>query len=269
MVDATHGPTGGSAGAVHYAEIYCDACGRPTGHRILRTDRPTRAGGVRGLARCRECRLTHPFVSTVEATVTFARILSDGPISEASQISLPASTPLELDTPVPSIAPAVRVLRIDRKDGASVPAARADEVATIWLAPDRGTTVPISIVEGRRTRSVRLPAPPDRSFAVGDPIEVEGLRLVIVGLRARGRTWREMGEGFAARAVDRIYARRQVIPPAGRSDWSRSRESPRSFASSTSRSGRVRSSPGARRTRTVPRARRAPGGATVQIASPS
>lgn len=269
MTEEREEEPGSPATAVHSAEIFCDACGRTTPHRILRVDPRSSSGGVRGIARCRTCRWTHPFSSAAEPTVTVARILSDGPMSVAGRVTLPARAELEVGSAVPASSPPVRILRIDRKVGGPARSARAEEIATLWVAPDRGALVPVSIVEGRRTRSARLSMPPDRRLGVHGTIEAEGIPLVIVGLRARGRTWKEPGDEFFAREVDRVYARRQLIPPAGRSDWSRSRERPMVRESSTSRSARSRSSPGTRRTRAIPRARRALGGATVQSSSPS
>ena len=269
MTDAGEEEAGAPAAAVHAAEIFCDACGRTTPHRILRVDPRSSPGGVRGIARCRTCRWTHPFSSAPEPEVSVARIFSDGPVSEAGRVTLPANAELEVGSTVPATVPPVRVLRIDRKVGGPARSARADEIATLWVAPDRGAMVPVSIVEGRRTRSARLTMTPDRLLGVSGTIEVEGIPLVIVGLRARGRTWKEPGDEFHAREVDRVYARRQLIPPAGSSDWSRSRERPIVRESSTSRPARSRSSPGVRRTRAIPRARRALGGATVQSSSPS
>ena len=50
------------------AQIFCDSCRRETAHRILRVvPGGTGSGTVRGVARCKECRLTHPFESAPEA----------------------------------------------------------------------------------------------------------------------------------------------------------------------------------------------------------
>ncbi|MCI4340623.1 MAG: hypothetical protein L3J73_05095, partial [Thermoplasmata archaeon] len=57
-------PHVGDPRAVHSAEVFCENCQRPTAHRILRLDPPATRGTVgtlQGIARCRECRLTHRF----------------------------------------------------------------------------------------------------------------------------------------------------------------------------------------------------------------
>lgn len=256
------------------ATLLCDNCGEETPHRILRLDRGVRtaAGRIRGVARCRVCRWTHPFDATPPARVEVALVLSDGATSQRSHVALPEHRRLEVGSDLPestgSVRGPVRIQRIDTRDGRQVRVAAADEVATLWVVRDVGAIVPVSIVEGRRTRAARLIVPPDTRYAVGKPVRVEGALLEIVALRAHGKTWRREGDTFDARDVQRIYGRRTAMPPAGRRDWRNVRVRPSSFASSTSRSDRSRSSPGTSRTRTTPRARIALGGATVQRSSP-
>jgi len=253
------------------AELYCETCGRATPHRILRLDRSAnlKAGRIRGTARCRECRWTHPFESVLPTQVEVMQIVSDGRESERTRISLPSHRRVQVGTGLPGSPVPVLVRRIDSRDGRRVTSADTDEIATVWVTRDLGAVVRVSIVEGRITRTARLLVPPGTPYAVGDPVRVEGRRFEIVALRARGQTWRRPGDSFVAADVQRLYARRTVIPPAGRRDWSNDRDSPRSFASSTSRPARSRSSPGVSRTRTRPRARTAAGGAQVHRSSPS
>jgi len=271
MTDPHEASGASEAGAVHSAVLLCENCGARTPHRILAWDRRARRPGAaaRGTARCRVCRFTHPFVSETERTHVVAVVRSDGPVSERSRTSLPVGHTLQVGHRLPGATEAWRVLRIDRRDGRSVPSAPVEQIATVWARRDRGTVVPVSIVEGRRTRAARLLTPPGTEFEVGGRVTVDGLRLEIAALRADGKTWHHPGATFAAREVERIYGRRTVSPPAGRSDWRRERESPSSFASSTSRAARSRSSPGVRRTRTDPSARTASGGAAVQRSTPS
>ncbi len=256
--------------SVHAALLYCETCDDRTPHRILRWDRRARAGAAsRGIARCRVCRLTHAFATDVDLVREIALIRSDGPVSEQVRVELPQRLTLQTGQRLPGSAEPWRILRIDRSDGRSVPRAEVSRIATVWTVPDRGTRIAVSIVEGRRTRPARLLSPPGTEFEVGGRVTVEGLRLEIAALRARGRTWHHPGARFSAREVERIYGRRIVRPPAGRSDWRTERERPSSFASSTSRAARSRSSPGRRRTRTVPSARTDSGGAAVHRSAPS
>lgn len=230
---------------VHSAALYCEVCGEDTVHRILHLD-SERGPVVRGVARCRTCRTTHPFEAAPEARTPIFVIRSDGTESTRSQVSVPSGARLTVGERLPGAAPPVRIHKVDRSDGRSVREAEARRVRTVWVTPDEGAVVHVSLVEGRRTGSTRLVLPPDTILRVGEAIPVDGRRWYIVGLRARGHTWRRPDDAFPAREVDRVYTRRAAMPPAGSQDWSRSRATPISRESSTSRSARSRSGPGVR-----------------------
>ena len=266
-------PAEPAAGASHLlsATLHCDTCGRETPHRILRivARKAERPGELRGIARCRECRWTHPFEVTGPETVEVAQIVSEGPRSVRTRIVLPRFRRIQVGSGVPD-APESRIVhRIETRDGGSPSEAPAYEIATLWVTRNVGAVVPVSLVEGARTRTFRTTWPPEADLEVGRRVTVEGASVVIVGLRAVGHTWRRPGDRFRALEVQRIYARRTEIPPAGRRDWSRGRAIPSSRTSSTSRSARSRSSPGVSTTRTVPRRRTAAAGAAVHRLSPS
>lgn len=258
----------GPVAAIHSAEVLCDVCGHETPHRVLRATRD-RDGTVRGTARCQECRFTHPFTARAAKPVSVSAVVSEGPTSV--RMVLPLAPDLRVgvgDLLTPSDEP-LEIRRIETHHRRDVRWARAHDVATLWLVPRGHARVPISIVEGRRTRSEALVVLPATVLGVGTNLEVGDALLEVVALRARGVTWRRPGDEFPASDVQRLYARRTVMPPAGSRDWSRSRESPRSRESSTSRTGRSRSSPGVNTHRTSPREARAERGATVQRSTPS
>jgi uncharacterized Zn finger protein len=274
MPDPIAPPAPAAAGdprAVHSAEIFCDSCGRPTTHRILRLDPPaTRGtpGTLQGVARCRECRTTHRFRTETPRPLSVDLILSDGPSSRRSTVELPRRLRLSVEEEVPGHPDRLRILRIDDARGRSVASAWSDEVATLWTTSSLGARVPVSIVEGRRTRSLRVEFAPDSPLEVATPVRIEDRDYEVSAVRARGRTWREPGDRFPAREVVRLYVRRTFTPPAGKSAWTRERDSPSSSARAISTDGRSRSSPGATRTLTRPRARRADGGAAHQSSAP-
>lgn len=258
-------------GGVHAARLRCDNCGRVTVHRIVHWDARGRASRTHrsGLARCRECGGTHPFEVRTGAPKEFDLIESRGPVSTRRRIGLSANERIAIGRAIPGVMPALTVRRIVRTNGDSAPESRVAEIATVWAVPAEELGVRVSIVEGARTRTTRWVVPPGGVIAIGDRAAVEGVAFEVVAIRARGRTWRYPNVQFPAREVQRVYARRTVSPPAGRSDWRRGRGSPSSRTSSTSRSERYRSSPGVRRNRTSPRRRTASTGAAVQRLSPS
>jgi len=253
------------------ATLFCENCGEATPHRILRivTAGKSPAGDLRGVARCRSCRWTHPFEVVRAGGVEVNEIVSEGSRSDRRRVTLPKGQRVQLGSGVPGSPEPLRIHRIETRDGTSPSDALTDAVATLWVTRDVGSVVPVSVVEGARTVPRRLTVPPETLFRVGEEIAVDGRTIVIVALRARGHTWRRLGDEFPGSEVRRIYGRRTEIPPAGRRDWTRGRGTPSSRESSISRSERSRSAPGVRRNRTVPRVRTAVGGATVHRDSPS
>jgi len=153
---------------------------------------------VSGVARCRECRFTHPFESLPEDRVELALIVSAGPTSESARVSLPRFRKLQVGTGVPESETPLIIHRIEDRNGRSLSTAPAVQIATIWATRDEGAVVPVSIVEGRRTHASRLPMPHGTVLRVGDELRVDEQTVEIVGLRARGHTWRRFGDQFSA-----------------------------------------------------------------------
>ena len=246
------GPTSRGPGQVHAARLRCDNCRRVTVHRIVRWD-PRSTGPAKrwnGLARCRECGWTHPFEVVRAPEKELDLIVSRGAVSERRRIRLPVSNKLAVGTLVPGEDPPLEVRRIAGIDGESVREARVSNVETVWVVPPLEHRLAVSVAEGGRTHSFRWVVKPDTAVVVGEPFAGEGGTVWVVAFRSRGRTWRRPGDRAPAGEVQRLYGRRTVSPPAGRSDWRRGRGTPSSLESSTSRSPRRRSSPGVKRTRT-------------------
>jgi uncharacterized Zn finger protein len=263
--------TGADSRPLGSAVVFCDACGKETVHRILRLEPASRAGGtvVRGVARCRECRWTHPFTSERAPKVAVDLIVSSGASSRRDSVELAPSEPLRVGELLPSSEIPARVRRLELRRGGQATEAEARLVRTAWVADERAGSVRIAVLDGARSSTERLPASGVGRWVVGALVRLPSGMARVVALRARGHTWRREGDAFAAAEVSVVYARRISRPPAGRRLWSRERLTSSSRASSTSRSERSRSSPGRSRKRTVPRARTADGGATDRNSSSS
>jgi len=259
------------ADRLRFASLPCENCGKVTGHRILRWDRAGSGsrGRLSGIARCQECRWTHPFQQVPATFVEVALVVSEGPRSTRRRLRIPAQRRLEVGSGLPESDAELRIRRLDDRAGDSVPAAPSESVSTIWATVVGPLRVPVSIVERARTRPARWVTDADTEVEIGDAIRVDADSVVVVGIRADGKTWKLAGDRFRAEDVQRLYVRRRAMPPAGSSPWSRVRVRPSSPVSSTSRASRSRSAPGTRTTRTVPRAAIAAGGAAVQSVAPS
>ena len=253
---ATHEPARSRSGPrIGVATIWCETCRADTPHRILRlATGARRASAVRqGVARCQVCRTTHPFTYRPPRSVRIAVVRSIGPRSEPSTLELAAGTELEAHELAPGAVPPGRIRKIELADGRVVARATAEHTARLWLTDETGPRVPVSLIHGASTVSRMLEFEEDDRLAIGGSLQIDGDRWSVVGLRARGRTFSRPGDEFPAREVARVYARRTVRPPAGRSDWSRFRDTPSSRASSDSAAPRSRSSPGVSRKRSSPR----------------
>lgn len=243
-------PTGDAGAEIRRATLYCETCGEATPHRILRVDRRGRSAATRGLtgiARCQRCRITRPFASTPEKTAELDAIASDGAASVRHRLRLPHGVVLRVGETVDVGGAPMRLTRLERPNGRAVAEAAVEQLATAWGTREVERHLRLALIEGARSRTVRLPASAVARYEVGAPFRLGGVALVIVALRARGHTWRRPGDAFGPDEVSVVYARRAAMPPAGRSRWSNERGIPSSRTSSSSVRARSRSSPGVRR----------------------
>ncbi len=262
-------PAAPPRGPLGTARLFCETCGEETLHRLLRVDGGGGRRAVAGVARCRVCRWTHPFVSARPRQARVELIVSAGPATAHRSAELPATALLRVGEPIPGGPPGALVRRLDLHDGRVLEVAPAHEVRTAWLATPGPPRVRVAVVEGARSHTEYAETPPGTRLEVGAALRLARGMVAITALRARQQTWRRPGDAFPADEVSVVYARRIVRPPAGRSPWRRARGTSRPAASSFSAASRSRSSPGVRRNRAAPRARIAAGGATESSSSSS
>ncbi|MGB6442712.1 MAG: HVO_0476 family zinc finger protein, partial [Thermoplasmata archaeon] len=96
---------------IQSVSLPCENCGRTTPHRVVRWDpRGTRSGGpLAGVARCQECRWTHPFTQVVPSEVEVALVVSDGERSERIRVRVPAHRRLQVGSGVPGANASYRI----------------------------------------------------------------------------------------------------------------------------------------------------------------
>jgi uncharacterized Zn finger protein len=196
-------------------------------------------------------------------------VVSSGAVSRTLRPELEPRELVRVGELVPGTDGRARARRIDLRDGRTAADSIAREIRTIWAVADGPPQLRLAIVDGSRSRTEKISAPRGARLEVGQTLSAPGGPVWIVALRARGRTWRRPGDAFLAEEIGVVYGRRTETPPAGRRAWSSDRPTPSSRASSTSRVGRSRSSPGVSRNRSVPRARTAGAGATQRYSSSS
>lgn len=234
------------AAEIRRATLYCETCGALTPHRLLRIDRKSPAGAVAGIGRCQECRTTGPFFSGAERSAPVEAIVSSGPRSERLRLDLPAKEQLHQGDLLEVAGGPARLTKLEDRRHRPVREGHAEELSTVWATRSVESTVRVAVIEGDRSRTVRVPVSALPPLAVGASFRLGGAYLSVTALRARGRTWRRIGDAFPAEEVSVLYARRATNPPAGSRRWSTERETPSSRDSASSRRARSRSSPGDR-----------------------
>jgi len=146
--------TPASGGALGTARLYCESCSEETVHCILRVDRGAVGPwpkAVRGIARCRTCRWTHPFESSRAETVALEVVVSKGAANERRLVRGGPYETLRVDERVPGLDPSGTVRRIDLKDGTRASTREPRERFPTWY--ERPARAPFPVDDsGGRTR---------------------------------------------------------------------------------------------------------------------
>ena len=217
---------------IRSARLHCEVCGKESPHRILAA-RTGRRGGVEGVARCSECRTTHRFARAPITRAELPVVISQGKHSRPARVRLPSGRRLLVGSRLPGVPGALRITRIDRGNR-TTREARASGGVRVWVVPDRGARVAVSLVDRGRTRSSVVYLAPETPLTVGGWVSFAGVPGRVVRLRTRDRTETRAGERIPAREVVRVYARRIWNPPAGSSGWRTERGTPSSRANAAS-----------------------------------
>jgi uncharacterized Zn finger protein len=222
-------PTGPEPGRIASAQIFCETCRRETSHRILRiVPGGERRGTVRGIARCKECRWTHPFESAPASTAVVNLVVSEHDRSTRSTVTFPRRRRLLVGSGLPSMDPSLRVRRIDLRDGRQATDARVEEIGTLWATRESPPAVKVSVVTGRLTSTTRLPYTSGTRFEVGAPVMIQNRTHWIGAVRARGHTWRrqclrwlggylflQIRSGWHAQVEVQDWRHHRLLRPAG------------------------------------------------------
>ncbi len=213
---------------VNVLDLPCPTCGETLRHRVLHVKegaarseaRGNSRSPLEGIARCAICHTSHPFVLQPKTLCPVSVIVSEGPESVRTDVDLPEDRLLELDGTLRVNGRPVRISRIEGPMARNLPRARPSQVVALWTVPTDELHLPLSVVEGSRTRPLHIMARGDQEIRVGDVLhlEAEGESVEITGVRGRGRTFQDLGDALPAREVQRIYARSARRPPGGRRD---------------------------------------------------
>ncbi len=201
---------------IHSLSLRCPACGEESPHRVLHVSAYRAAGYLAGIARCGQCRHSHPFeVRTPHNTVHV--VVSDGARSRETRIEAPARRYSPGDI-LDVEGKRARVTRVEYpSEGPRPPALRAIP-STVWATIEGPARVKVSLSAGPKTIPLTTEVPREQVLRVGEILSVGGRPLRIYAIRVGLRTYDLEGYEAPAGKVVRVYARSARTPPPGRRD---------------------------------------------------
>jgi uncharacterized Zn finger protein len=191
---------------IHSLPLSCPTCGKTTLHRVLhiRSFRPRAL--LAGVVRCSICKTSHQFeIAAKERDVKV--ILSEGPVSHSLTLALDANHRVGRNEVIEVHGKKFRVVRVETAKDPSADYAEVNDIKALWAVSAELVAVKISLVQGPKTVPLQVNLPPSLQLSVGDKIKVEGKKLMITGIRLRGKNMTARSGGGEARELQRIYAR--------------------------------------------------------------
>jgi len=185
-------------------EMECIPCGRVTVHRIVHVQGNPGRGGAELTLRCSECGNTAKHRMKEERLVPVNYVLSEQGSSRRGTVSLFAEEFVEKGEELylgenRSVVTAIETAAGRRNR------AKASEISTLWAKDIERVVVRISVNRGSSTLSLRVSTEPEEEFSVGDIIDTEAGKAVVISMKtARGNA--ERGS-VQARDIVRVYAR--------------------------------------------------------------
>jgi uncharacterized Zn finger protein len=201
----------------------CPSCspGTETVHEVL-------APGGQATVRCTECDHVHKTAVERERTEPIEVVVSQGGESFSASADVPADEELSvgdefvLDSEEAILT--VRITSLELAAGGRAESAPAETVSTIWTRDVGNVEVDVTLhpTEGTddETRSVAVPVPGDREFAVGETAAIGDEEFTVEGLLPReDATGYEharldhAGDRLPAKDCKRVYARDETGDP--------------------------------------------------------
>jgi uncharacterized Zn finger protein len=215
-------PTAPEATPLQSVEVLCPTCGKILRHRVLRTRSPPANSGVarppravQGVGRCSKCGAVHPFRLELPRTARIRVVLSEGRTSESWDLSWDPAREVAVGAHLSLRGRRVKVLRVEDRQGRSLPRGTVDRLRAVWVVPWERVRVPVSVPEGRKTRVLTWETPPGRPITVGEEFSLAGEPLRVVGFHGQGHKEDRPGRSLPAEEIKRVYARPGGHAPEG------------------------------------------------------
>lgn len=191
--------------------IECTKCREQTAHEVLKGKMGK--ASLEGTLKCMDCGKTITTTIPMPRQIVTRVIVSDGPVSYQSSTVLEEDELLmEGDEFYLEDGLRVRIASIENNDNKRVRKARAPKVKTIWAQKFDILNVKVTVNDGTKSYSRRIPALPDDEYAIGQLLSLEDMDCFIHAIKTRDRL---INRGTTeARNVVRIYGRykRKSIP---------------------------------------------------------
>ncbi|MDY6964744.1 MAG: HVO_0476 family zinc finger protein [Halobacteriota archaeon] len=191
-----------------YTYADCPACSSENKHFIIKED-------PNALARCVNCGTVHPITIENPGSITVRVVVSLGNISFRREIELISGDIVavgdEYIVEDEEDVNSIEVTSVELKNGKRVDNARAEDIETIWSRLIDYLLINVSLHHKRKTESIKIKAPGDHVFTVGEREDIGSIGFYITAIKTRdGRTLKRAGDFVPAKGVKRIYAKKST-----------------------------------------------------------
>lgn len=169
--------------------IFCPTCGTETEHSTIKS-------GQEKLVRCTSCGDVHTIQREKERTGDVRVIINQDGRSTPYHIRLPANEELRVgnelmvdDGRQDVVMAKITSIETDRRADAAL----VSEIKTVWARAVDNVTVKVAVFRSGRTQSLKMSAPGDEIFELGEVRDIDNVRFRVAKIKLRG-------EGFADRA---------------------------------------------------------------------
>lgn len=203
----------------------CPQCREPTLHTVLQGKAGGKAKGNQTLdatVQCTQCETVHHAIVRESADVALPVVLSEGPKSRRTTITLPGDDALRLNESMIIDGADAKLTGIETKDAKRVEAALVREVKTLWMKRFDEVVVGIAINLDKKTIAKEMTVQPTHEFTVGEEMVFGRLRVTVHAIKTEGRL---IKRGTAeASDIKRIFAKPTPLARAEHRPDKRTRE---------------------------------------------
>ncbi|MFA5860160.1 MAG: HVO_0476 family zinc finger protein [Candidatus Thermoplasmatota archaeon] len=203
----------------------CPTCRDFTLHTVLQGKAGGKARGKHTLdatVQCTQCDTVHHSIVREAADVALPVVLSEGPKSRRTTITLPGDDALRINESMIIDGADAKLTGIETKDAKRVDAALVREVQTLWMKRFDEVVVGIAINLDKKTIAKEMKVQPTHEFTVGEEMVFGRLRVTVHAIKTGDRL---IKRGTAEAAdIKRVFAKPTPLARAEHRPDKRTRE---------------------------------------------